>query len=39
MSVKEEVFTLKFVMTQAICPEGMELLDEDIEVYVADDPV
>lgn len=29
---------MKFVMTQAICPEGMELLDEDIEVYVADDP-
>lgn len=38
MSVKKEVFTLKFVMTQAICPEGMKLLDEDVEVYVADDP-
>lgn len=27
---------MKFVMTQAVCPEGMELLNEKAEVYVAD---
>lgn len=33
---------MKFVMTQAICPEGMDRLNhhspEDMEIYVADDP-
>lgn len=28
---------MKFVMTQAVCPEGMELLEGKAEVYVADD--
>lgn len=27
---------MKFVMTQAVCPEGMELLDGVAQVYVAD---
>ena len=27
---------MKFVMTQAVCPEGMELLDGVADVYVAD---
>ena len=29
---------MKFVMTQAVCPEGMALLDGVASVYVADDP-
>lgn len=29
---------MKFVMTQAVCPEGMELLDGVAQVYVADNP-
>lgn len=29
---------MKFVMTQAVCPEGMELLKNKAEIYVADDP-
>lgn len=28
---------MKFVMTQAVCPEGMALLEGEAEVYVADD--
>ena len=27
---------MKFVMTQAVCPEGMELLNGVADVYVAD---
>ena len=27
---------MKFVMTQAVCPEGMQLLDGIADVYVAD---
>ena len=27
---------MKFVMTQAVCPEGMQLLDGVAQVYVAD---
>ena len=27
---------MKFVMTQAVCPEGMELLEGKAEIYVAD---
>ena len=29
---------MKFVMTQAVCPEGMELLKGKAEVYIADNP-
>ena len=29
---------MKVVMTQAVCPEGMRLLDGLAEVYVADNP-
>ena len=29
---------MKVVMTQAVCPEGMQLLDGLAEVYVADNP-
>lgn len=29
---------MKFVMTQAVCPEGMALLEGTASVYVADDP-
>lgn len=29
---------MKFVMTQAVCPEGMELLKGKADVYVADNP-
>ena len=29
---------MKFVMTQAVCPEGMELLRGRADVCVADDP-
>lgn len=29
---------MKFVMSQAICPEGMALLDNKAEIYVADNP-
>lgn len=29
---------MRFVMTQAICPEGLALLKEKAEIYVADDP-
>lgn len=28
---------MKFVMTQAVCPEGMELLEGKAEIYIADD--
>ena len=28
---------MKFVMTQAVCPEGMELLKDTADIYVADD--
>ncbi|MFT3985177.1 MAG: hydroxyacid dehydrogenase [Lachnospiraceae bacterium] len=28
---------MKLVMTQTICPEGLQLLEKDTEVYVADD--
>ena len=28
---------MKFVMTQAVCPEGMELLEDIAQIYVADD--
>ena len=27
---------MKFVMTQAVCPEGMRLLEGKADVYVAD---
>ena len=29
---------MKFVMTQAVCPEGMELLKGKSDIYVADRP-
>lgn len=29
---------MKVVITQAVCPEGMRLLDGLAEVYVADNP-
>ncbi|HIW21168.1 MAG TPA: hydroxyacid dehydrogenase [Candidatus Dorea intestinavium] len=29
---------MKFVMTQAVCQEGMDLLDDKTEVYIADNP-
>ena len=29
---------MKFVMTQAVCPEGMALLKGKADIYVADQP-
>ena len=29
---------MKFVMTQAVCPEGMDMLKGKADIYVADDP-
>ena len=29
---------MKFVMTQAVCPEGMALLEGKADIYVADQP-
>lgn len=29
---------MKFVMTQAVCPEGMQILEDIAQIYIADNP-